>query len=205
MTSRANSTSRYCFYFPILHGSADLGNVASKRKQPEMDPAARQQYFSGIDGMWVDIEKAILSLNLDYARTHVYQDGLPICGWETEIVDELAGAGSCNHRLLQALQDRGATLMGTESPEHLVAEYDLTMQIFGADNPRSAQAGAQRTRAAALLEQRDRFIARRIDDTLPAGYACLLFIGALHRVALFLSADITVIYPIGIPAPGSLQ
>ncbi|MFX1739910.1 hypothetical protein PXJ20_31700 [Paraburkholderia sp. A1RI_3L] len=205
MTSRTDSTSRYCFYFPILHGSADLGNVASKLKKEEMDAVARQRYFSGIDGMWIDIEKAILSLNLDYARTHVYQDGLPICGWEVEIVDELAGAGSRNHRLLQVLKDRGATLMGTESPELLVAEYQLTMQIFGADSSGSGQAEAQRTRAADLLEQRDRFIARRIDDTLPAGYACLLFIGALHHVALFLPADITVIYPIGIPPTGGLQ
>ena len=60
----------------------------------------------------------------------VYQDGLAVCGHEQKIVSELAGAGNRNHALLLKLQAQGATLMGTESPELLVEEYQLATVAF---------------------------------------------------------------------------
>ena len=78
-----------------------------------------------VEKMWEQIESVVASLPVTTGTVRVYQDGLPVCGHEQDIVSELAGAGSRNHRLLLELQARGATLMGTESPELLVEEYQL--------------------------------------------------------------------------------
>jgi len=57
--------------------------------------------------------------------------------------------------------------------------------------------------AQTLLDQRDTFIAQRINDTLNEGEMGLLFIGLLHKVEDKLPKDITVIQPIEKPAIGS--
>jgi pheromone shutdown protein TraB len=46
--------------------------------------------------------------------------------------------------------------------------------------------------AARLLEARDRFIAKRIDETLQAEETGLLFLGAAHRLDTLKSTDIRV-------------
>ena len=102
---------------------------------------------------------------LDYPRVRIYQDGLPVCGKETDIVRELAGAGSTNHQLVLELAGRGAMLMGTEDPPLLLREYQLQRQ----------HAGAAGDEAAEVLAGRDRFIARRIEATLQDGETGLLF------------------------------
>jgi hypothetical protein len=50
--------------------------------------------------------------------------------------------------------------------------------------------------SAALLAQRDQFIARRINDTLKAGETGILFLGLLHAVERYLDRDIRVIRPL---------
>jgi hypothetical protein len=123
---------------------------------------------------------------------------LPVCGHEREIVSELAGAGSRNHRLLLALAERGAALMGTESPELLVEEYQLASAAFasGASLKREVR---QRELRDSLLEKRDRYIAQRINSTLGAGESGILFLGMLHQAAKYLDSGIDVVYPLGLP------
>ena len=108
-------------------------------------------------------------------HVNLYQDSLPVCGHERALVHEIASQGSRNHQLLEALADSGALLVGTESPALLLDEYRL-MQ-----SPERTEA-----QAAAVLDARDQFIARRIDATLSDGTTGILFIGALHHVAKFL-------------------
>ena len=91
-----------------------------------------ERNVSLIDGIWTQIEQAIDQWSLPYGKVRLYQDGLPECGRELEIVAELAKAGSRNHQLLLRLKERGATLMGTESAHLLVEEYHLTKQMLAA-------------------------------------------------------------------------
>ena len=44
--------------------------------------------------MWEQIESVVASLPVTAGTVRVYQDGLPVCGHEREIVSELAGAGT---------------------------------------------------------------------------------------------------------------
>ncbi|MBM4082729.1 MAG: hypothetical protein FJ278_23685, partial [Planctomycetes bacterium] len=70
-----------------------------------------------VEDIWRTIRAQVQALKLDYSRVRLYQDGLPNCGHEPEIVKGLAQSGSQNHQLLQELMEKGATVMGTESPE----------------------------------------------------------------------------------------
>jgi len=118
---------------------------------------------------------------------------LPICGKEEQIVRDLAARQSRNHRLLLRLIERGATLLGTESPELLLSEYELAKAIVSPDADRKALEPV----AADLLAKRDAFIAQRINQTLREGEFGILFVGLLHNVHRGLQPDIELIVPFG--------
>ena len=136
------------------------------------------------------------NLCLDYATIRLYQDGLPVCGIEQKIVNDLAAQGIANYRILLKLMDRGATLEGTEDPELLRKEYGLIMKTAGhapATELAGPSEGAHAAQFQELLDLRDRFIARRIDATLLEGEVGILFLGALHHVVHKLPATIEVV------------
>jgi hypothetical protein len=151
-----------------------------------------------VDKMWEELERVVSHLPTPQGTVRVYQDGLPVCGHEREIVSELAGAGHRNHRLLLKLQAGGALLMGTESPELLVEEYQLATAAFASGAAARPELSQNRLRDM-LLEKRDRYIGDRINRTLGAGESGILFLGALHEVTQYLDPDIEVIYPLGPP------
>ncbi|HWR11650.1 MAG TPA: hypothetical protein VN445_07505 [Rectinemataceae bacterium] len=107
--------------------------------------------------------------------------------------------GSLNHRLLLRLKEKGATIMGTESAELLIEEYQLAKKILEAGNAREAVITEAKHRETSdlLLEKRDAFIAARIDQTLRMGETGILFLGMLHNPAPHLPKDIRVMYPLG--------
>jgi isochorismate synthase EntC len=115
---------------------------------------------------------------------------------ERKIVSELAEGGSRNHKLLMRLEGRGAVLMGTESPELLLAEYNRTVEELAGTGRRSSRAREMEDRAHSLLSERDRYIAGRINATLAPGETAVLFLGMLHNVEPHLEPDIRVIRPV---------
>jgi hypothetical protein len=151
--------------------------------------------------MWGEIEQLIEGMDLDPTRTRVYQDGLPICGHELEIVKEMTYKGSRNHRILLRLHSQGATLMGTESGPLLLQEYNLAKRLLdpGQQGLDSDGRDALQMQARTLLKSRDLFIAGRINETLQAGEVGILFLGMLHDVTPWLASDIRVAYPLGTP------
>jgi hypothetical protein len=151
-----------------------------------------------VEKMWEQIESVVANLPVTPGTVRVYQDGLPVCGHVQEIVSELAGAGNRNHRLLLKLQVRGATLMGTESPELLVEEYQLATAAFASGATVGTET-RQKHLQDTLLEKRDRYIADRINGTLGAGESGILFLGMLHEAKRYLDTDIDIVYPLGPP------
>ena len=151
-------------------------------------------------GLWTEIENAIDRFSTFLMESvRLYQDGLPVCGREVEIVSELAGAEGRNHQLLMRLMDKGAILMGTESPELLIVEYEQAKQITANENILKKDRGIalQKRSADQLLKKRDRYIAGRINTTLGKGETGILFLGMLHSLQGLLDKDIQVIYPVG--------
>ena len=148
-----------------------------------------------IDEFWDQIERTIDKLSLPFDSVRIYQDGLPVSGKESDIVRELARSGSRNHALLLRLMDEGAKVMGTESLELLLEEYEQVKRAFATD--RSSGGGkASKDLSRSLLERRDKFIAGRINTTLGVGEVGIIFLGMLHSLEPWLDPDIEVIFPL---------
>jgi hypothetical protein len=182
---------RKLIIIPIIHTTVDLGSLSESVKtyyDNRFGPSIWSQREKFVTKLWNDIQEKINAFDIDYKKVRIYQDGLPECGFEQEIVRELAKAGSSNHQLVLSLIDKGATLMGTEDPQLLIQEYQLQQQ--SKDTLHSYQEKTEE--ATRLLEARDRFIVKRIDETLQPGETGMLFLGALHRLDTLKSTDICV-------------
>jgi hypothetical protein len=175
-----------------------LNEPIQRLKVRKLGKKAWEQNLERVKNFWTEIEQATESLALPYERVRLYQDGLPVCGHEQEIVADLAKAGSRNYQLLLKLKEQGATLVGTESAELLVEEYQLAKQVLAEDTPRGSMQPAAQWKGLqdSLLQRRDQFIGRRISETLPNGETGLLFVGMLHAVEPWLDHDIQVRRPI---------
>lgn len=196
------SSLRPCFqrtllYFPVIHTQADMGALGEALARIKVSTLGKRRFTQNaarVDNMWQEIERVLEALPIVTGKTRLYQDGLPVCGHESQIVSDLARAGSRNHQLLLRLVSRGAILMGTESAELLIEEYHLATTLF-ASLP-AGRAHSLQQASAALLERRDRYISHRIDTTLLAGETGLLFLGMLHNVQACLASDIEIRYPV---------
>ena len=173
-------------YVPVVHSIAEMGSAAPAYKAAFVARYGESKWVersAEFDAIWHAIADEIKTLGLDLKRAKLYQDSLPVCGHEKELVHDLASQGSCNHQLLENLVGEGASLVGTESPTLLLDEYKLLQSPEHTD-----------AQAAALLEARDQFIAGQIDATLCDGEEGILFMGALHKVTKFLPQRIKVEY-----------
>ena len=189
------AASRRLIWIPIIHTQEDLGTLREAVRRLHERRAGRSQWRrtqKAIEAMWTKIEREIDGLDLDYTRVRLYQDGLACCGREEEIVRDLAGAGSRNHRLLLKLMARGARIMGTESPELLLEEYELSRQAIVSAGATSGMTPEQREAGERILKKRDAYIAGRIAETLLPGETGVAFLGLLHSLAGRLPHDIEV-------------
>ena len=207
---------RRLLVLPIVHSRSDLGSlqtVAAQAKVAALGERRTANATKDIDDFWLCLGQALASMQLDYSQVLVYQDGLPrvqnvALQIERQIVDDLAKAGSLNHQLVRSMLEQGAALVGTESPDLLMQEYhairrSLT-QGYRPETSATSSEVATDTQPT-LMQQRDRFIAQRVDETLGNEQLGLLFIGMLHRVEDYLPDDIQVEYPVGRPATSAAR
>jgi len=192
---------RRLIHIPILHTDADMGKLSGPVRRAALQKLGIRgikKKTDLIDKTWTVIEKTIEGLDLSFETVRLYQDGLPVCGREPVIVSELSTSGSRNHRLLMRLMDKGAVIMGTESPELLMEEYELAKNTLATGgNLKSMKIDAHRKPLSdSLLKRRDQFIADRINVTLCPGETGILFLGMLHSLGHLLDDQIKVIYPI---------
>ena len=178
---------------PIIHTEQDMGSLREQTKQAYLVRFGQDkwlEHLKSIDGIWLGIREAISLLELPDSSVRLYQDGLPVCGKEADIVRDVAAQGSLNHQLLLELMTQGARLMGTEDASLLLQEYQLHQRAA----PSTARATDPQLLSLSrqLLLRRDQFIAERINQTLLAGEIGLLFLGLAHQVEAMLSPDILV-------------
>ncbi len=191
---------RKLIYIPIIHTEADMGKLSGPVRRAALQKLGLRGLKNKsklIDKIWTEIEKTIEGLDLLFEKVRLYQDGLPVCGNEHAIVLAQA-AESRNHRLLMQLMNKGAVIMGTESPELLLEEYELAKKMLAADgNLKSMKIEAsQKPVSDILLKRRDQFIADRINNTLCPGETGILLLGMLHSLGHLLDKQIKVVYPI---------
>jgi hypothetical protein len=200
---------RTLIVIPIVHTEVDMGSLGeSVRISSEKSRGAEYwtKHIQTVDDIWNAIRKWIFSLSLTYSKLRLYQDGLPICGHEHQIVKDVADMGSKNHSLLIELMDKGASLIGTENAVHLLEEYQYQQKEAGkSDLTELEMAHHEADQGNRLLMQRDIFMANRINATLLTGETGLLFIGVAHNVEPYLAPDIFVRRMPGFPTKMSLR
>ena len=190
---------RQLIHVPIVHGQTDLGPIRERVHQAYIAKGGEQAWHASrkaVAEFWNAVENVMDSISLDFRKVRLYQDGLPVCGQEARLVRDLAEQGGANYRILQKLCSRGAAIEGTEDPDLLRREFELMMTGSTAGGTGGADDPASRDNAAIfrnLLQDRDRFIAQRIDATLRQGEIGILFLGALHGVVAMLPPTIEVL------------
>ncbi len=188
----------YCL--PIVHTETDMGTLSRSVRDEYVKKMGLQAWRRKklvIERYWNDLAEIVNYLNASFESIKIYQDGLPFDegGKERELVERLASEGSLNHKLVKQLIDKGAILVGTESPDLLIREYNLAIQAL--KGPMSTdQETLVNSQREEILKQRDEFIAKRINQTLLPGETGILFIGMLHNVIPLLDEDIKVETPI---------
>jgi hypothetical protein len=190
---------RQLIYVPVIHSEADMGTVAEPHKKEFTDQfgvCVWNEHIKAVDEMWEGIRKRLCKLDIGRSKVRIYQDGLPLCGRELDIVRDVAAQGSQNHRLVLSLVQRGASLEGTEDVQFLLEEYRYIQAITGEHEAAEKRKKAKllSNKRKLLLCRRDRFIAQRIDKTLKEGETGVLFAGMAHQVDKYLPKDIHISY-----------
>ncbi|MHC9543088.1 MAG: hypothetical protein AB9903_26565 [Vulcanimicrobiota bacterium] len=181
---------------PILHSEVDMGSMKDTMKEEyirQYGIARWNEHVSLIRELWNEIRKRLFGINLDYGSVHVYQDGLPLCGKEHEIVRDIVNKGSDNYRIVQDLVQKGAHLEGTEDPKLLLKELSCLKNYTALDavEKNKEVLNTFEHELELIMKERDQYIAARIAGTLGEGESGILFIGLKHNVPQWLPKDIS--------------
>lgn len=173
-------------YVPIIHSSADLGSLAkdvAKRGIAGLGEDFWKEHLKTVDGFWDAIIRYFNSINVSGMK--IYQDGMVADGEiGRKIVEEGIKAGSKNYKLVSRLLKQGAILVKTEDFKLVKEERDRLLTVTQAESigQRLVSFMKYKLVKGRLLNKRDEFIAKRINETLDHGETGLLFIGAYHNV-----------------------
>ncbi|MEK7527017.1 MAG: hypothetical protein AAB537_01205 [Patescibacteria group bacterium] len=179
------------YYVPIIHSIEDYGSLGPAIAGAFVKKVGNAEFDrlqKTIHEYWKLIERRIEQAIGNVRGLIIYQDGFP--AGEREKVLKLFEYMQSDHpespnfRLVKKLLAQGAILEGTEDPHLLIEQlrlYQRAVEVSSPDKQESIlAAGAARSRE--LVRIRDKSIAKRIRDTLPASGRGILFIGRDHDV-----------------------
>ncbi len=188
---------RTILYVPIIHTSADLGSLAKevhKRGMANLGEDAWKEHLNTIDGFWNAIASYFDST--DVTGMKIYQDGM-VADREIgeKIVEEGIRLGSKNYELVFRLLKRGAILMKTEDLKLVKAEHKYLTAITKDHSLTRKLIAFTKYKLIKnrLLNERDMYIAKRIDETLHDGEKAIIFIGAYHNIKEKLPGDMRIL------------
>ena len=187
---------RKLLYIPIIHVDSDLGSVApsvNKRSVEICGIELWERHKEVVTLFWDKISDYFMKLGA--SDLEIYQDGLMADGeLGRRIIEEGAKRGSRNYQIIHDLIKRGAKIRKTEDVEHLKKELHRILQLAQTDPEQEESFAAKQNRldGERLTEERDRFVAKTINETLKEQGKGVLFMGAFHNVLLYLPDDIEV-------------
>lgn len=187
---------RRLFYVPIIHVDSDLGSMASAIDKRSGEICGRQRWEKHkkiVTTFWDEIEEYFKKV--DATNVKIYQDGLMADGeLGQKIIEEGAKKGSRNHHIVLDLIKRGGEIRKTEDVALLKEEYRRILKLAQTKSlweKITAYIG-YRLHRDRLMDKRDRFIAKTINETLKEEETGVLFIGAYHDVLPHLAEDVAV-------------
>lgn len=175
---------RELYYVPIMHTPEELGPLAKPFLEMEKrihGPRAEEIYREKVNQYWREVVKRLKAEGLNSPEKckslHIYVDGLPRVESELvqKLVEKLIELKLPLYLIIQELLEKGATIHGTESHELLLEERNMWVNVAKGKS-------ADPKRKMELLKERDVFIARRINESLPENGKGILFIGREHKV-----------------------
>jgi len=183
-------------FVPIIHMSVDLGSIAeqvNKKGIAALGEEFWKKHRETVSGLWDSIIKYFSGLEVKNFK--LYQDGMVADGEVGQkIVNEVARAGSKNYEVIEDLLRRGAILVQTENFTLVKKERDRIIKITLAKTISEKLIAYLKYRLTKnrLLDKRDDYIAKRINETLKDGETGILFIGAYHNIKKRLAKNICV-------------
>lgn len=188
---------RKLIYVPVIHMSADLGSLAktvTQRGVADLGEGLWKTYKEAVDGFW----DVILNYfeEMDANGVKIYQDGMIADGEVgVRIAEDTAKAGSKNYEIVLKLLKKGAILVKTEDFKLVKEERDRILEIVNAKTLFGKVFNFIKYKLTKnkLLEKRDNFIVKQINETLKENETGIIFIGAYHNVMEKLPKDIQVI------------
>lgn len=187
---------RTLIYIPIIHTSPDLGSLAKgvEKKAERLIGSYWEEHKRTVERYWQEIERFLEKKK--FAKLVIFQDGLPEDGKAAQtIIARLAKTGSPNYQLLKRLTKMGAQMQKTEDIRLLKQEYQLTKDLAAKKDIVSAILAflKYKLRKNGLLNARDNYIAKQINQNLTDGEIGICFLGAYHAVLAKLAGDINII------------
>ncbi len=184
-------------YVPVIHTRADLGSlgvVVAKRGITALGEEAWRRHTETVNLYWKALKDYFDAM--DVKGVKIYQDGMAADGEVAEkMVEQGVRSGSKNYEIVSSMLRRGAVLVKTEDFSLLKKEYDRLLAMSRAAGALRKVLPYLRYRLVkgALLKDRDKYVAKRINETLGYGETGVLFIGAYHDVRPWLGKDIRVV------------
>lgn len=191
---------RRLYYVPVIHSQADFGEAKilefkrrlySKEKIEETERSIRA-YWEKAER---ELFRRLQADKVDRSSLQIYADSFPVVPDHIlrEALHERCRRGMFWCLIIQKLIDKGATLEGTEDLQLYLKEARAVMEAIESGDAQSPYAQRLRKRSdidriQSLLkgfEERDRFIAKRIDETLRD--TGVLFMGLGHKVVEILT------------------
>jgi len=187
---------RKLLYVPVIHVDPDLGSIASAIDKRSAEICGKQRWEKHkqiVTTFWDGIEEYFK--RLDARNLKIYQDGLMADGeLGQKIIREGAKKGSRNYQIVLDLIKRGGEIRKTEDIALLKEEYGRILKLAQSKSlwEKTTAYIGYRFHRDKLMDKRDRFIARTINETLRKGETGILFMGAFHDVLTHLVKDVVV-------------
>ena len=187
---------RTLIYVPVIHTSADLGSLAkdvTKRGIADIGEDVWEKHRAAVEKFWDCISDYFDSI--DVSGMKIYQDGMVADGEVGQkIVEEGARTGSRNYELAARLLKKGAILVKTEDFKLVKEERDRLVALTQAKSITHKLIAFIKYKLIKdrLLNKRDKFIAKSIDESLGHGETGIIFIGAYHNIKKRLPRGIRV-------------
>jgi hypothetical protein len=170
-----------------------LAKEVAKRGIADLGEDVWEKHIKTVEGFWRSISRYFDSI--DVSGIKIFQDGMMAEGVVgLKIVEAGIKSGSKNYDIVLRLIRRGGILVKTEDLRLIKEERERLLAIIQTKSIIKKLLAFIKYKLVKnrLLNKRDKFIAKRINETLNQGERGLIFIGAYHNINKRLPSDIQI-------------
>ncbi len=189
--------ARILYIVPLIYTNPNAGSMAyvlEERGFALLGTELWGKHQEVVKRFWDSIDRFFSQIEVFNFK--IYHDGLSVDGRAAqELVQQGIINRNHNHILIGNLLARGAMLVRTEDNGLIKQEQKYASKIKLSQSSIEIESAVARYRLAQakLLEQRDKYMARRINGTLKSDDSGILFLSAYHDVISRLDEGINIL------------